>query len=353
MKNQAPTVVLVLSTQRSGTTLFADYMGQMKNFGRPGEWILKQKRSSTGTLSPSDFFDVLKFGRESVSSPYAINIMANQLPDAAKEFFGRDEVPLEESPALQAQFLRSFSEVCGHPVIVRLKRLDKISQAISSLIHRKTGVAHIVRGQERFGMTRGKRLSRSEAIAVITPQEIVQTVRQFDKWESELDRVIELCDIPTFQMTYEDLDDNSTLAFTKLYDFLEFEQNDRELPKQSRLSKTSRAEETEIILKKLRQSLSAGSEMDSWRLLDTIRGSAGSKVLLETKAQMPTESDCQEVKPMEVSSLSGSSRKINYLTHLDLKLHKLLSDLPFTTVSFKRRFQEAAEKRARRIYSRK
>ncbi|MCV6575529.1 MAG: Stf0 family sulfotransferase, partial [Cohaesibacter sp.] len=142
MRSDGPDFLLLLSTQRSGTNYLKSLLQQSDYFGHAGEWYNHHQRSGDSKLSPSAFFKIASSGQTSNSSTPALTLMANQLPDAARDFFSLKAKRSAINISMQVSFIEAFLSVFRHPVVLRLKRHDKLAQAISAVIHARTGVSH-------------------------------------------------------------------------------------------------------------------------------------------------------------------------------------------------------------------
>ncbi len=133
-------LTLVLSTQRSGTSLLCQDIGALGGLGRPGEHFLKLlPQARRGELNPDDIRAAIAYGADRVRGDvagiclmanYARGIMDVLAPDAARQGYG---------PNLRA-FL-AWAEAEFEAVLpVFVFRRNTVDQALSRVLSKTTGV---------------------------------------------------------------------------------------------------------------------------------------------------------------------------------------------------------------------
>lgn len=208
---------ILLSTQRSGTTLLSEHLANHGHFGRASErYLILERQTPPPSFAPSFFFELVARRKER-QSEYAINLMANQLPSATKRFFGLDQEKHAVTLQQQTQFLDAFAGVFRNPIAVRLKRKDKLAQAISLIIHSRTGVAHIRDGQTIVSSRNLPYEKREQVVASITAHEVAKWIEKIDKWETNLDAICASLRTPQLMVYYEDLSKNPLNVLSKIF----------------------------------------------------------------------------------------------------------------------------------------
>ncbi|MCV6596911.1 MAG: Stf0 family sulfotransferase [Mangrovicoccus sp.] len=218
MSAKNPDFLLLLSTQRSGTNFLKSLLRQSQYFGDAREWYNHHQRSGSSVLPPNVFFEIANAGRTSTSSTPALTLMANQLPHATRDFFSLNTELNEIKLSKQVAFVDAFLSVFNQPVVLRLQRTDKLSQALSAVIHARTGVSHVRGGVELKSPDATQKETREQVIGNISALELAEYVLKFDTWERNLDQICEGLKLPVSHIDYNDLVSDTTGTITRFFE---------------------------------------------------------------------------------------------------------------------------------------
>ncbi len=191
--------LVVLSTQRSGSTMVCDDLAGTNMLGYPSEYFIKVIDSffeagddGLGALIKDAYDRGLSKNRIS-----SVKIMSNQIA-LIGEVLLKAHFVNEEGPDLA--FARYFKKA----MFVRVFRDDKVAQAISRVMARKTDVYHIADNIIGLkGMISKVAKVRDESGVEYKASEISVEVGRIEKEERYLDAFVKKLGVKTFDVCYE------------------------------------------------------------------------------------------------------------------------------------------------------
>jgi len=199
--------LVILSTQRSGSTLVCDDFAGTKKLGVPTEHYIKLLNKNNCSLEDiENYFN--KFAK-TANGVEAVKIMANQLDpinnlykkaglDPYKRFLSfqkKNEYPYFFKQYKNAKFFRVFRE-------------DKIAQAVSLIFSEKTDVFHLVESSEKLKNIVGKETEDANIRNVsfeYNRDEIDQRLNFIKKNENKLDDFCSMYNIEPYLIKYENI----------------------------------------------------------------------------------------------------------------------------------------------------
>ncbi len=191
--------LIVLSTQRSGSTMVCDDLTGTNRLGRPSEYFIKVIKG-IGKCSPEQLrsliYESLEKG-ETSNGILGLKIMANQILPIGKAL-SLSELCNDESNE------RCFYSFFKDAVFIRVIREDKIAQAVSRVIARQTGVYHVadtITGLE--GMLGKISKKRDEKLLTYDYEAILKEVKNIKEEEDYLDRFFCIYNLTPLPIVYE------------------------------------------------------------------------------------------------------------------------------------------------------
>lgn len=139
--------IILLSTQRSGSTMVCDDLAGAEVFGRPSEYFIRVLEKGDEVLS-EDFATVDKQGRTE-NNVTSVKIMANQVEKIGCAI-------VKAGLSKKAQPLAAFVDYFQQAFLVRIYRRDKVAQAVSRIMALETDVYHIASNAEGLEGMLGK-----------------------------------------------------------------------------------------------------------------------------------------------------------------------------------------------------
>lgn len=216
-KNRA---YVVLSTQRSGSTLLCKDMTSTLVMGSPDEHLLKYLNNKI------EFnVDDLMASCNDEYDNFGIKLMSNYLDDASKLFLSECDFEYNDESSPFANLIGFLSSKYDSVQVIYLTRDDYFEQALSRLTAIKTNTWHSVNGS--IQRNDGKFISdsnsaqlRSEIIDSIKCKELTQgicdIVNENKKLEHEFDS-IEADNVYKYKTNYNEVVFNSEALLTKIF----------------------------------------------------------------------------------------------------------------------------------------
>jgi LPS sulfotransferase NodH len=193
--------IVILSTQRSGSTMVCDDFEGTGVLGRPSEYFIKtiegfEPNNSEKSVALLKEVEEKGLGSNGVTS---VKIMSNQIQSIIK-------IILDSKLVSESRPDYAFQEYFKDAFFVRVNRLDKVAQAVSRLSASKTGIYHTSDKSDGLQGMLGKlsHNSRDESSLVIKDQEILEEINKIEKEEHFLSMLCEKLDIKVTTINYED-----------------------------------------------------------------------------------------------------------------------------------------------------
>ena len=196
--------LIILSTQRSGSTMLCNDISGTNVLGNPdewfGPWITKLRNNSQ--VSSRELSEYLMQEASTDNGNIAIKIMSNHLGHINNLYKMVNGIE-EHKDELYHHFYGMF----GKAVYVWLTRKEKVSQAVSRLMAKKTGIYHQFLDEE------SARLSGAHAIANGTREEINdcniddidKEIQKIDKEEKIILMFLKAYNVDYLSVCYEDI----------------------------------------------------------------------------------------------------------------------------------------------------
>lgn len=211
MRDREMKNIIILSTQRSGSTMICDDFEGTGVLGRPSEYFINATSkfvANNDVLAKELLSEVLKkgLGENGVSS---VKVMSNQI-EAIKKLIITSKLTGEDKPDY------AFKKYFSNYVFVRIKRLDKVAQAVSRLSAEQTGVYHSTSGGEQLEGMLAKTSSkeRDEEGLQISVEDIDLEIKRIENEERYLERLIQKLDLEVTDLVYEECIDNRDYLFS-------------------------------------------------------------------------------------------------------------------------------------------
>lgn len=224
--------IIILSTQRSGSTMVCDDFEGTGVLGRPSEYFINaienfELNNSENSKALLKEVDKKGSGRNGVTS---VKIMSNQIQSII-------EIILDSKLISETRPDYAFKEYFQSAFFVRVNRLDKVAQAVSRLSASKTGIYHTSdRSDDLKGML-GKLSDqdRDESELTIEDYEIEEEIRNIEKEEKYLTALCNKLNINVVGVNYENCIDNQNYLDTigKILGINSLEKKQRRLKKVS------------------------------------------------------------------------------------------------------------------------
>ena len=223
--------LVILSTQRSGSTMVCDDIAGTGVLGRPSEYfikVLQELNNNDSSQLKKLIFDVDKKG-QTENGIISVKIMSNQIRGIGKALLNSG-VSAEIAPEV------AFVNYYLNTAFVRVIRNDKVSQAVSRIMARGTKVYHSaddISGLE--GMVGRLDTVRVEEDVIYDEDIITTEIKKIKQEESYLNNFIDKYNLPVCEVIYEDavLDRGYISEVADLLGINDFKLCDRRLKKVS------------------------------------------------------------------------------------------------------------------------
>lgn len=191
--------IIILATQRSGSTMICDDIRNIGNLGLPEEYFIPARNINKDRESCRKFIErIIKKSRVPQTDITSVKIMADQL-EAVNQVYTGAEI-YNESIDNQYLFLKKAR------VVIYCYRSNLIKQAISRLMARRTGYCHSIRDSSTETFAGNASLLEEEynAKVQISSEEIVEEAKRIDQENKLILEVIKQKEIQLFTSSYED-----------------------------------------------------------------------------------------------------------------------------------------------------
>jgi LPS sulfotransferase NodH len=191
--------LIILATQRSGSTMVCDDIRNVGNLGLPEEYFIPAKNINKERKSCLKFLKrIIEKSRVPQTEITSVKIMADQL-EAVDQVYTGAEI-YSEGIDNQYLFLKKARAV------IYCYRSNLVKQAISRLMARKTGYCHSVRDTSKETFAGNASLLEEEynAKVQISPKEVIEEAKKIEKENQLILEVIEQKNIKPLISSYED-----------------------------------------------------------------------------------------------------------------------------------------------------
>lgn len=193
--------IVILSTQRSGSTMVCDDFEGTGVLGRPSEYFIKAIDKFEPN-HPEKSVALLKeveekgLGGNDITS---VKIMSNQIQSIIK-------IILDSHLVSEIRPDFAFQEYFKDAFFVRVNRRDKVAQAVSRLSAAKTGIYHTSEKSNDLQGMLGKlsNTGRDESDLIIDDFEIENEIANIEKEENYLTALCQKLGLKTTLINYED-----------------------------------------------------------------------------------------------------------------------------------------------------
>ncbi|MGF1500213.1 MAG: Stf0 family sulfotransferase [Paracoccaceae bacterium] len=197
--------VIILATQRSGSTLLCAELQGIGGMGRPGEhfWSWLREAGEAPCLDDAAMDRIAAFGRAEDGS-LGFKIMADYLPRLAEARFG----PVADRVEGSVRFLTELEAREGPFAWFRIDRADVFDQALSRYLATQTGLYFRTEtGTVAAEGHPGAEKSEDTLLAEFRPDRLARHIREIDAERRTLDRIADTLGRSVHLVPYEDLVD--------------------------------------------------------------------------------------------------------------------------------------------------
>ena len=194
--------LLLLSTQRSGSTMVCEDIANTGVLGRPSEYFSSladnfKRFETTGALSEAFEASLMKGFVEKTNSN-SVKIMQSQIGAIGKILIDTGKVQSFSHKSAFVEFFKPY-------YWARIVREDKVAQAVSRVVARHTDVYHRVAEDSAVKDLLGKfsTQERQDEHLVYNETEISLEIEKIEQEELFLDALIREHDIDVFEIIYE------------------------------------------------------------------------------------------------------------------------------------------------------
>jgi LPS sulfotransferase NodH len=204
--------IVILSTQRSGSTLVCDDFAGTGKLGIPTEHFLKFDNNEKRNLNYIQTY--LAKNATTNNGVEAVKIMANQL-DAINQLYKECGVTPYRKPWYRNKKNNPYKylfETFKDAVFFRVYRQDKVAQAVSLYFSERTDVFHLVENSKNMQNIVGKETEDTTIRNVsfeYDKNEIDSRLRYIQKNEDLLDAFCDAYNIKTYLINYEEITSNN------------------------------------------------------------------------------------------------------------------------------------------------
>lgn len=193
-------MLVILSTQRSGSTMVCDDIAGAEVLGRPSEYFIKVIESigKVGADEMKKLIEDAVCKGETANGVAAVKIMSNQIKSIGKAIH---DAGLCDGADVERCFFEYFKDA----VFVRVIRTDKVAQAVSRIMAKKTDVYHAadsIAGMENMLGKVAKK--RDESSLEYDYDEIEEEVDLIRKEEQYLNAFIKRQGVNVERIIYEE-----------------------------------------------------------------------------------------------------------------------------------------------------
>ncbi len=200
-------MIIILSTQRGGSTMVCDDFAGTDKLGRPSEYFIKLiDIMNRGEKLNLEYINDFLFQKASTDNGVtSIKIMSNQLKSIDRLYKSVGVIP--QDTELRYPY---FYEIFQNSLFIKLTRKDKVSQAVSRIMARKTNIYHSVETLNGLDGMLGKVIQDQERDEnfKFSFSEVQDTIKNIQQEEKNLNLFIKTHNINAVDINYEDIVDN-------------------------------------------------------------------------------------------------------------------------------------------------
>lgn len=198
--------LIILSTQRSGSTMVCDDIAGVSKLGRPSEYFIKVIENIgkvDGDEMQTLILKALDQGK-SKNEIVSIKIMSNQISPIG---LALKQANISQKSDNQEAYYDYFKD----SVFARVTRRDKVAQAVSRVMARQTNVYHTVDNASGMeGMLGNVSKKRDESVLHYSFEEIKTEVQKIKAEEKFLDEFLERFQLEVQPIIYEEVVNDRT-----------------------------------------------------------------------------------------------------------------------------------------------
>jgi len=191
--------IIVLSTQRSGSTMVCDDLAGTGLLGNPTEYFLKFMEINEPVNFKIEYEQICKKA-STKNGCISFKIMSNQIDIIGKLII---DSAILKVPSPQTAFWEFFHKM----VFVRVIRKDKVAQAVSRVLAKATNIYHlVVKGDNSMNgllKTQYSDKEREEEHLQYSERKISNEIKSINKEEYFLDQFITRFNIEVTNLFYE------------------------------------------------------------------------------------------------------------------------------------------------------
>lgn len=194
-------LVLVLATQRVGSTFFERGLQNMGGLGRPWEYFPHYLQAMQDEPKPEvrrGLVEACLTSGRTADGTVGITIMANYFSVVAKAYLGVPQAKRCEDVALWISFWEAFRPRFDRVIAFHLTR-DVVDQAVSQLFSEQTGVNHVFQASQTTSMEHANddtftkhvqlppaRMSHHAAVSSVTPERLLKRIQRLTEERRKL-----------------------------------------------------------------------------------------------------------------------------------------------------------------------
>lgn len=212
-------LVLILATQRVGSTYFERGLQHMGGLGRPFEVFSRVRKDLAAMRDPDAmralFEERLSMGRTEADGTVGMTMMASYFGLVARAYLGRTGPKHRNDLADWLEFWTAFHPRFDRVIAFRLTR-DPLDQAISQLFSEETRVNHMVDGAPvrlHPQTSRGSlhslqrieappRMTHVAAVPALSPRRILKRIEKLSRQNAELDAFEAVAGLQVLRIDY-------------------------------------------------------------------------------------------------------------------------------------------------------
>lgn len=196
--------IIILSTNRSGSTLMCHDFREHGELGWPNEYfLLIQKMQKINNLDLTTAIKRVENINKASNGIFSTKVMSKQIPFLNKMLEATVKIndkTTSRFPAFETRFKHAFW--------IRLIRQNKVRQAISRLLARQTGVYHLVdsyKGFEDITMLALKETNYDQQKLIYDAEKITQEIAEIKAEELRLENFLNDTGVKQISFYYEDI----------------------------------------------------------------------------------------------------------------------------------------------------
>lgn len=228
----------ILTTPRSGSTYLCELLRATKRAGNPTEHL----RQATVMLAQFCGFDYLRFLRNQMKYQTTPNGVFGT------KFISHFLFDLQDCPSPSGSFDDIFKTHISK--FVYLVREDKVSQAVSALVAKKTKVWHIFRDEKQQAYEQQTQMLEVDDSDLEAVHRIYQSLLN---QETQFERLFEAYQITPHVIQYEELANHPETHLTSLLEYLSISLDDLNLSSLKTQSKRLRSEFSQMLAEQYEQ----------------------------------------------------------------------------------------------------